>query len=82
MKINEYERGSFTVESAIVTGILLIVLTGAICLTVKCYSQTLSYADSMRREFDGAASSDLGMILRIVKVVIDKGGEIINEIIN
>ena len=74
------ERGSFTVETAIVTGFLILAFAAAFCLSLQIYGQTLSYSETMRTAAEVDSEEGLGNILRIVKVVVDKGGEIIDKI--
>ncbi len=81
MKAIVEKKGAFvTVEAAIVVAaVLLFILTG-LAVLIHIYSRVTDFCIYLEKEAQIFADSGQGEILRIIKVIADTGGKIVDEI--
>ena len=73
---------SITVEAAIVTSVILLLMTLMLTALINEYVRVTDYCGSLKTAAERYADSEHGEILRIVKVLVDTGGNIADGIFN
>ena len=76
------QDGYITVEASIITAILLIIIFIAISLLFRVYSSTSSYCKTMEENSLSFSTQSKGNVLRIVKVISETGGRLVDEMFN
>ena len=69
-------KASVTVEAAIVTSVLLLLILFMLTALVNEYVRVEDYCSQLRAEAELFAGSDQGDLLRLLKVLVDTGGDI------
>ena len=68
--------GYISVEAAIITGILLILIALGIMLVIRRYGITLNYTSEMSEEAEAFNEGGFGDTLRIAKVLEELGNRV------
>lgn len=74
------ESASVTVETAIVMSAILLLIFLILTALINEYVRVMDYCNTLKVEAKTFAGSDQGEILRIIKVLVDTGGNIANGI--
>lgn len=81
-KFTSLQEGYITVEASIVMTIFIFMIFTAMTLLFRIYGNVINYCNSMVSELEVFSYEKHGDVLRIVKVISETGGEIIDEIFN
>ena len=74
--IVQIKTASVTVEAAIVMSAILLIIFLMLTVLINEYVRVMDYCNILKAEAKTFAGSDQGEILRIIKVIIDTGGNI------
>ena len=77
----EEKRASITIEAAIVTTVILILIFTGLTVLINEYMRVLDVCNKLEEEARIFANSGQGEILRIIKVIVDTGGRIADGIL-
>ena len=72
----EERKASVTIEAAIVTSVILVLILFMLTALMNEYMRVADYCGRLEASAKAFAGSDQGDILRIMKVVTDTGGRI------